>query len=118
MGKKVQITEYLDIDLETEKWCCNRCGHELISARDNYKKGCLVYDRDPRTIYDPVLEDGSFAPDPEICRIVEFYCPSCAVMVENEVLPPGHPITHDIELDIDKLKAKYAEGTPARGENR
>ena len=47
MGKKVQITEYLDIDLDTEKWCCNRCGRELISARENYKKGCLVYDRDP-----------------------------------------------------------------------
>ena len=47
MGQKVQITEYLDIDLETEKWCCNRCGRELISARENYKKGCLVYDRDP-----------------------------------------------------------------------
>ncbi len=26
-------------------WCCNRCGHELISARENYKKGCLVYIR-------------------------------------------------------------------------
>jgi hypothetical protein len=23
------------------------------------------------------------------------------------MLPPGHPITHDIELDIDKLKEKY-----------
>jgi acetophenone carboxylase len=28
-------------------------------------------------------------------------------MVENEMLPPGHPVTHDIELDIDKLKEKY-----------
>jgi len=109
VGKKIRITEYLDIDLETEEWCCNRCGRELISARDNYKKGCLVYDRDPRSIYNPVLENGSFAPDPEICRIVEFYCPGCAVMIENEVLPPGHPITHDIDLDVDRLKRKYAD---------
>ena len=28
-------------------------------------------------------------------------------MIENEVLPPGHPITYDIEPDIDKLKKKY-----------
>lgn len=107
MGQKVQFTESLDIDLEKEMWCCNRCGRELISARENYKKGCVVYDRDPREIYNPVLEDASFAPDPEICRIVEFYCPDCGVMIENEVLPPGHPITYDIEPDIDKLKQKY-----------
>ena len=25
-------------------------------------------------------------------------------------LPPGHPITHDIELDLDSLKARLASG--------
>jgi len=30
-------------------------------------------------------------------------------MVENEYLPPGHPLTHEIELDIDVLKARHAE---------
>ena len=108
MGKKRQITEYLDIDLEEEMWCCNRCGQELIGARDNYKKGCLVHERDPREIHRPMVEGPyTFAPDPDWCRIVEFYCPGCGVMVENEYLPPGHPITHDIELDIDRLKKKY-----------
>jgi acetone carboxylase gamma subunit len=28
-------------------------------------------------------------------------------MVEVEYLPPGHPITHDIELDVDRLKSRY-----------
>jgi acetone carboxylase gamma subunit len=28
-------------------------------------------------------------------------------MFEVEYLPPGHPPTHDIELDIDALKAKH-----------
>ncbi len=108
MGMKRQITEYLDIDLENEMWCCNVCGRELISARENYKKGCLVCERDPREVYDPVItEPFNFAPDPEWVRIIEFYCPGCGTMIENEFLPPGHPITHDIELDIDKLKAKY-----------
>ena len=118
MGQKVTITEYLDIDLEREVWCCNRCGRELISARENYKKGCLVYDRDPATIFNPILEGDDWAPDPEICRIIEFYCPGCAVMVENEVLPPGHPITYDIQPDIDKLKQKYAENKASQGDAR
>ena len=106
--KKRRIAEYLDIDLEREMWCCNRCGQDLISARENYKKGCLVYERDPREIHRPIVEgEFTFAPDPDWCRIIEFYCPGCGVMVENEYLPPGHPITHDIELDIDALKKRY-----------
>lgn len=107
-----RITEYLDLDLERERWCCNRCGTDLISARENYKRGCLVYERDPATIHNPHIEPDpktgmTLAPDGEWCRIVEFYCPSCGTMLENEYLPPGHPITHDIELDLDALKKKY-----------
>lgn len=113
MGTKRQITEYLDIDLEKELWCCNRCGHEIISARENYKKGCLVYIRkDPKTIYNSPIEGPfTFAPDATWGVLVEFYCPNCGIMFENEMLPPGHPVTHDIELDIDVLKEKYLSGT-------
>jgi acetophenone carboxylase len=118
---KRQITD-LDIDLVEETWCCHSCGHALISARESYKKGCLVAERDPREIHRPVIEDVTFtfAPDPDWCRLVEFYCPSCAVMIETEYLPPGHPITHDIELDIDTMKAKYlsAEALASGGESR
>lgn len=108
MEMKVRITEYLDIDVSRECWCCNRCGYSLCSALDNYKKGCLVFDRDPRTIYNPVIGGPyTFCPDPEWVRIIEFYCPKCGTMIENEFLPPGHPITHDIELDIDSLKRRH-----------
>lgn len=108
MAKRVDITEYLTIDLGSESWHCRVCDQKLGPARSNYKEGCLVADRDPRDIHDPVVEgEYTFAPDPEWCRIVEFYCPSCATLVEVEYLPPGHPVTHDIELDIDALKAKH-----------
>jgi acetophenone carboxylase len=50
--------------------------------------------------------------------MVEFYCPNCGVMVENEMLPPGHPVTHDIELDIDKLKEKYLSSEKNEAGNR
>jgi acetophenone carboxylase len=49
----------------------------------------------------------SYAPDPNLVRILEFYCPGCGSQVEVQYLPPGHPIPRDIELDIDKLKEKY-----------
>jgi len=106
---KRPITEYLDLDLATERWLCNRCGADLGDARDNYKKGCLIAHRDPAEVHPPIVEDAeyNFAPDPDWCRIVEFYCPGCAALIEVEYLPPGHPITYDIELDIDSMKEKY-----------
>jgi acetone carboxylase, gamma subunit len=101
------ITEYLEIDLETERWHCRRCGHDIASAREDYKRGLLLYDRDPREIYQAKIDaEYSHAPDPEWCRIVEYYCPGCATQIELEYLPPGHPLTHDLQLDIDALKAR------------
>lgn len=106
---KIRITEYLDIDLSKEVWCCNRCDQELNDARENYKKACLVTERDMKDVHPPLVEGEtfSFTPDQDYCRLIEFYCPSCGTMLENEYLPPGHPLTHEIELDIDALKARY-----------
>lgn len=106
---RVQITEYLDIDLDTETWVCERCDEEITDATENYKKGCLIDERDPTEVHKPEIDkEYTFAPDPEWCRIVEFYCPGCGTMLENEYLPPGHPITHDIEPDLTSLRQRVA----------
>jgi acetone carboxylase gamma subunit len=107
----IRVTEYIDLDVELEKWFCNRCGHELGPARQSYKRGCLLYDRDPREIH-PALVSGeyNFSPDPMWVRIVEIYCPSCGVQMETEYLPPGHPLTWDIEIDLDRLKQRLKTG--------
>lgn len=107
----IRVTEYLDLDLEQEQWLCNRCGRVLGGARENYKKGCLLYDRDPREIHAALVSGAyNFSPDPLWVRIVEFYCPGCGTQVETEYLPPGHPLTWDIELDIDRLKDRLRKG--------
>jgi len=108
---RLRVTEYLDLDLDREQWMCNRCGHVIGPARENYKRGCLLYDRDPREIHPPLVPGAfSFSPDPLWVRIVEFYCPGCGTQVETEYLPPGHPITHDIEIDLDSLKERLSKG--------
>ncbi len=108
---RIRVTEYLDLDVEREKWFCNRCGHELGAARENYKQGCLLYDRDPREIHPSLVSaEFNFSPDPLWVRIVEFYCPSCGVQMETEYLPPGHPLTWDIEMDLDSLKQRLKTG--------
>ncbi|WP_448811193.1 acetone carboxylase subunit gamma [Agromyces bauzanensis] len=109
---KIPMTEYLLIDLEDERWKCRRCGHDFGSARGNYKEGTLVYDRDPREIHQPILDpdryEYTFSPDPEYCRILEYYCPGCATQLETEYVPPGHPPVVDMEWDVDALREQWA----------
>ncbi len=116
---KICITEYLRIDLGRERWECRRCGRDLGDARGNYKRGLLVHDRDPREIHRPLIDPAkyayTFAPDPAYTALLEFYCPGCGTLVETEYTVPGHPPTHDIELDIDSLKVKAAEWAAAHG---
>lgn len=117
--ERLRVTEYLDLDLDDEGWYCNVCGHGFGSARGNYKEGCLVHERDPREVHQPLIEgEYTFAPDPEWVRIVEFYCPGCATQIETEYLPPGHPVTHDIEIDVDRLQQRMAAGEITIKENR
>src|SRR5712691_2759977 len=101
---RIPMTEYLEIDLETERWRCRRCAHDLGPARGNYKEGTLVYDRDPTEIHRPLIDPGryefTFAPDPAWCRILEYYCPGCGTQIEAEYLPPGHPPVYDMQIDI------------------
>ena len=108
---RVPMTEYLEIDLDRERWLCRRCGHDLAAAAGNYKHGTLVHDRDPREIHRPLIDPDSyeftFAPDPAWCRILEFYCPGCATQIETEYVPPGHRPTVDMLWDIDALRAQW-----------
>lgn len=107
------MTEYLVIDLDTERWVCRVCGHDMGNARGNYKEGTLVYDRDPREIHQPILDperyEFTFSPDPKYCRILEYYCPGCATQIETEYIPPGHPPTVDMLIDVDALRAQWEE---------
>lgn len=110
-GNTKRVAEYLEIDLTTREWQCAVCEEVIGSAEENYKRGCLVNERDPGEVHRPILEDEEydFSPDPDWVRIVEFYCPGCGTMIENEYLPPGHPITHDTELDVDELIEREGE---------
>jgi len=80
---RVRITEYLEIDLKDENWCCQRCGAVLISAHENYKKGCLVAERPLEEVHPPLIEGEaySFCPDPDFFRI----CISMTTLTANSI---------------------------------
>lgn len=108
---KIAITEYLQLNLETENWECRVCGHVIGPASKSYKEGLLVYNRDPREIHPPIIDPEkyrfTFSPDPEWVRILEFCCPGCGTQVETEYAIPGHPPLYDIQPDIQALKAQW-----------
>jgi acetone carboxylase, gamma subunit len=108
---RIRITEYIDLEVEDERWRCRVCDAELGPARSSYREHLRLHERDPLEVHRARLDgELSFAPDPAWVRIVEFYCPGCSTQVDTEYLPPGHPITHDIEIDVDRLKERLASG--------
>ena len=111
MSSVLHITEYVDVNLDTERWSCHDCGYDFGPARENYKRGLLVAERDPREIHPAVIEgEYTFAPNGDWIRVIEFYCPGCGRQVESEYLPAGHPLTQDIDLDVAAVKARLAAG--------
>lgn len=106
------ITEYVAVDLESERWECRTCEGDLGDAHRSYKRGCVVRERDPHEIHDQFSDhdEYNFAPHPDWVRILEFICPDCGTLVEVEYLPPGHPITDDITLDISAMKERVESG--------
>ncbi len=106
---KLKMTEALAIDLDTETWHCSKCDHPIGPAQRSYKEGLLVHARDPREIHPSIIDPSkyaqTFAPQPEWVQILEYYCPHCALMVEAEYLPPGHPPVMDMEFDLNSLRA-------------
>lgn len=108
---RLHVAEYVDADLDTERWTCHECSHDFGPVREDYKRGLLIGERDPSEIHPPVIDgEYTFAPNGAWIRILEFYCPGCGRQVETEYLPPGHPLTRDTDLDIDALKARLAAG--------
>jgi len=111
MSMRLHVGDGLDLSLDDERWVCARCSHDLGPARDNVKRGLLVGERDPAEIHPPLIDAAyTFSPNPKWIRILEFYCPGCGLQIETEYLPPGHPITNTTEIDIDRLKARLADG--------
>jgi acetophenone carboxylase len=114
-SNRIRVTEYLVADLTTNRWRCFRCDAEIADLESNYKTGTMVRARDPHEIHDPGFDGAyTFAPDPDWAQIVEFYCPGCYTMIETEYLPPGYPLTHDIDLNTEALRQRAAQAQSSR----
>ena len=109
---RLRVTEYLDLDLDREQWHVQSLWARASARRGKITRRAASFTIATRAKSIRRLFPGAFnfSPDPLWVRIVEFYCPGCGTQVETEYLPPGHPITHDIEIDVEQLKERLRNG--------
>lgn len=76
------------------------CGYEFGDYRENWKLEACVFVRDTdetlQEIYPPLMHC-----DPRWMVLREFYCPGCSSLLEVETVPPGYPILHDFQPDLE-----------------
>ena len=76
------------------------CGHEFCNVKKNWKLEARIHVRDSdaslQELYPPLMHC-----DPAWMEVREFYCPGCFSLLEVELAPPGYPILHDFQPDLD-----------------
>jgi acetone carboxylase gamma subunit len=90
------------------------CGHEFGDWRQNWKLSALIFARDDTEKLEEVYP-GLKCPDPEVCDVREFYCPTCGSMLLVEAVPAGYPLVFDALPDIDSFYREWL-GRPLEDE--
>jgi acetone carboxylase, gamma subunit len=82
------------------------CGREFGPAEENWKHNSSVLVRDTEELLEEIY-DPYHRCDPEWMELREFYCPGCWTLLEIEAVPPGYPVVHDFQPDIDAFYREY-----------
>lgn len=96
----VPIGEHLYVVQKgSEKLVKCGCGHEFGDYRQTWKLNAVVFVRDTAESMEEVFR-GPRRCDPSWMVLREFYCPTCAAMLEVEAVPPGYPFVFDFLPDL------------------
>jgi acetone carboxylase, gamma subunit len=78
------------------------CSHEFGDYRGNWKLAAHIHVRDTEKLLREIYPNSDLC-DPEWMEIREFICPGCATLLEVEACPPGYPVVHEFEPDLEGL---------------
>lgn len=79
-----------------KRWCCAGCANDLGPTTENYKLACAMLES-PVTASNPHVGDPSrYIDSKPVFR--QFFCPSCGLLIENEIALSADPILRDIEV--------------------
>jgi acetone carboxylase gamma subunit len=76
------------------------CGREFGDYKKNWKLEARVFVRDTEEAFQEIYPPMMHA-DPAWMVLREFYCPGCYTLLEVEAVPPGYPIVHDFQPDLE-----------------
>ncbi|MAF47623.1 MAG: acetone carboxylase subunit gamma [Rhodospirillales bacterium] len=75
-------------------------GHEFGDYRENWKLKARIYVRDTDEAYREIYPEMMHA-DPEWMELREYYDPIDGTLLEVEAVPPGYPIVHTFQPDLE-----------------
>jgi acetone carboxylase, gamma subunit len=76
------------------------CGHEFGDYKKNWKLTAHILVRRDEAAFREIYPAADL-PDPRWMELREFICPGCTTLLEVEACPPGYPIVHDFQPDLE-----------------
>jgi acetone carboxylase gamma subunit len=78
----------------------SRAGFDFGDYRRNWKLNALIFERDSDESMDEIYPRLMGA-DPGWMTLREYYCPKSLTLLDVEAVPPGYPIVHAFEPDLE-----------------
>ena len=78
----------------------SRAGFDFGDYRRNWKLNALIFERDSNELMDE-LYPRLMGADPSWMTMREYYCPKSLALLDVEAVPPGYPIVHAFEPDLE-----------------
>jgi acetone carboxylase gamma subunit len=84
----------------------SRAGHEFCDYRENWKLHALIFERDTDELVEEIYPRMMGA-DPKWMTLREYYCPTSLALLEIEAVPPGYPIVHTFQPDLEAFYSEW-----------
>ena len=84
----------------------SRAGHEFCDYKENWKLHALIFERDTDELVEEIYPRMMGA-DPKWMTLREYYCPTSLTLLEIEAVPPGYPIVHTFQPDLEAFYSEW-----------
>lgn len=81
-------------------------GYEFGDYRENWKLKARILVRNTHELYQEVYAEMTYG-DPQWMEMREFYDPLDGTLLDVEVVPPGYPVLHNFEPDLEGFYSKW-----------
>lgn len=102
LGPHLFIVQKADGSIVTK----SRSGFEFGDYRENWKLQARIFVRDSDESYQEIYPKMMHA-DPKWMEIREFYDPLDGTLLQVECVPPGYPIVHNFEPDLEGFYTEW-----------